>query len=1126
MKRHWRRWLVVALLLASGVLGVRWYLSSYLVKARVTARLESLYGGRIQVGGVKLGLEHSILTGVELFEQGQGPGDPPWLRIEWLQADIALSDLIKGRQPTCLHAAGVTITLRFDDNGRIATVLPPRPTTSTAPLDMLPAMTMTDSRLVLLGTRGRQMQIDNIVGTLRPGTQGHALEATGSNSCCRWKADGAIDLAKKDVTITMHSDRDIEVTERLLRSLPFVAASVWKEVQVQGATPVAATLAFDWGQQRQSFRVRLQPKRAAVHVAAIDLTTTDLSGEVDIENGTITLSHLQGTGHGGSLALDGQIDFRADGTRFHLANLAVKNLNMRRLPPSWSLPPQLEGRLDAGVALDILAAPGKRHIQGSGGGVLHQARIAGQSTAQPIGLALRSIAGATQLAIEGHLPLSELAPLAEAFGLKLPPATAGKLALDVQALLPLDTINDRRTYRATAKAVLESGHIAGIPVPDASADLDYADGMLSTVNLQAALGPRGTVAGRAALRLTEPYGFQVHLEPQSIDLALLDQLDESLRPAVHARGRVGATLDIEGKLQPWSAASRGKATAADLIVQGWSIPAASLQWSSDREQLKITAIDAKAYDGQITGTAQIPLQPGATSELDLQFQGIELHQLARDHFAVPVPVDGQVDGTLHGTLSADPDDLTLALKARSKRLLLDRVAADAIAADLRYNKGFLTYHAKGRTLGGTFVLEGDVAMDERVATARPQVGRLRMQQIDLGRLPAIWDPGAATANVGGAMDIDLHFRHDGADRFPISKGHAVVTDLAWKSQTFASQVEGDVVLNRQQLIVQDLTSTLGNGTFAGKMVINLKEPERSWYRLHLESGEAAELLQLWPALAQELQGAVSVQARGTLGRQWTGAADVVLTRGKVLGVDVAEWRVPLRYTFEPASGVGQLDVTDSTATVAQGKVTGHLNAAWTDALRLNGKLNFVGVDLHQAFPAAKLGQGRATGHAEFSGDHVKGLDDLQGTLVAGLQHTQALEFPVLKQVAPVLGLPTTATFQSGELQARLARSVVHIERLSFPEGPLQLFAEGQVALQGRVNLDVTANTGKLTNVLAMVGIRLPETGMIGGDLLKRASAALSPNLVRVHITGTLHQPTLQVVPLPTLTDRALRFFAK
>jgi hypothetical protein len=496
-----------------------------------------------------------------------------------------------------------------------------------------------------------------------------------------------------------------------------------------------------------------------------------------------------------------------------------------------------------------------------------------------------------------------------------------------------------------------------------------------------------------------------------------------------------------------------------------------------------------------------------------------------DRFAVPVPVDGKVDGTLRGTLSSDPNDLLLTVEAQGSRVLLDHVAADKVSAKLRYQQRSLSYRADGQTLGGLFQLDGSVGMDAPKASDPPHVGHLQLRRIDVGRIPEIWTSGASTQNVGGVMDAELDYRHDGPDRFPIGRGKAVISGLAWKSQTFAPEIQGDLTLDRNRLVLQDLSSTLASGTLRGKAVVNLKYPDQSWFKVDLENGDLADLLQFWPSLAQDFQGSLTAHLRGSIGPQWSGAADLILTRGKVMGVEVSEWRVPLRYTFDPAAATGTLDVTDSTATVAQGKVASQFSAVWTDALRLQGKINFVGVDLPQAFPAAKVGKGRGTGHAEFSGDRVQSIDDVRGTLTASLQQTQALELPVLKQLAPILGMTTTATFQSGEVRARLARSVVHIDKVSFPEGPLQLYAEGQVSLAGRVNMDVTANTGKLANLAALIGVRLPETGGPGGDLLKKATAALSPNLVRVHVTGTVHHPNLQVVPLPILTDQAIRFFA-
>jgi hypothetical protein len=1126
MKRHWRRWLaLLVVVLLAVVFGLRWYLSSYLMKARVTAQLEALYGGRLSVDSVDIGLNRSVLTGVKLYEDGHGPDQPPWLSIDRLEADISLADLRDGRQPKAVRVQGVTITLRFDDQGLLITALPPRPSAAPLPLDTLPAVELSEGRLILLGTRERQQRVDNIAASIHGTGSRHDIEATGRSSVGSWTAGGAIDLSEKDLTITMRSDGDVKVTQPLLESLPFVAASAWNEVQTAGTTPVHVTLDYDWGLNRQALLVLLEPKDAMIHVTTVDLTTTDTVGKVEISNGKIKLTNMRGAGYGGTLAADADIDFRGDAVQVDLSKLMAENLDVRQLPPSWSLPPQLTGRLDAKAALDIVSTPGKPHIQGKGQGIIRDTCIAGQPTDGPINLELKDLQAGAQLSVQGRLISTALSPLARAFDLQLPPGTSGKLVLDVQADLPVETINDYQSFRATGKATLDDARLAGLPVSHAVADLNYAKGALAIDNVRASFQPQGLMTGRSSLRLEKPYRFEVHLEPEGVDLGLLAELEETLRPTVQIRGQASGSVAIEGTLKPWVAMSTGQAAIKALDVQGWNIAAASLRWRSEKDQVILTDIAAKGYGGNIKGTGTLPLKTGAPGKLELQYQDIELRQLTHEHFTVPVTVDGKVEGTLRGNFSSDPNDIDLVLEASALRVLLNRVPAEDIGTTLRYRQGFLDYRADGRTLGGSFQLSGDVAMNDRMAATRPQVGHLRFERVDIGRLPAIWDPVGATRNVSGAMDVDLEYRHDGPDRFPIGKGRAVVTDLSWKEQALANHVQGEVALTREELTLQELSSTLAQGTVAGKVVVNLRQPERSWFRFNLEDAQASELLQAWPSLAQELQGTLTIHSRCTLGYQWLGSAEVVLTRGKVSGVEVTEWRLPLRYTFEPASGDAQVDITDSIAMVAQGRVTGQLHAAWADGLRLNGKMSFVGVDLHQAVPTAKVGNGRATGHLEFHGDRVQSVDDIQGSLVASMQQTQALEVPFLKPLAPLLGTPTTATFQTGDVRARLGRGVIHIEQMSFPEGPLELYAEGEVTLQGRVDMNVTANTGRFSNLAATLGFRLPQTGIIAGDLVRRATALLSPSLVHIHVGGTVHEPRVQVIPLPVLTENALRFFA-
>src|SRR2546429_9096686 len=117
MKRRWRRWLIVGGLLLAVVLGVRWYLSSVFVARQVASRLEAVYGGRVRVGGASLGVGHTILTDVELYEKDPAGRGQPWVRIARVEADVPLTDLLSGRVPSKGRLSGVKGTLRVGSEG-------------------------------------------------------------------------------------------------------------------------------------------------------------------------------------------------------------------------------------------------------------------------------------------------------------------------------------------------------------------------------------------------------------------------------------------------------------------------------------------------------------------------------------------------------------------------------------------------------------------------------------------------------------------------------------------------------------------------------------------------------------------------------------------------------------------------------------------------------------------------------------------------------------------------------------------------------------------------------------------------------------------------------------------------
>jgi hypothetical protein len=325
---------------------------------------------------------------------------------------------------------------------------------------------------------------------------------------------------------------------------------------------------------------------------------------------------------------------------------------------------------------------------------------------------------------------------------------------------------------------------------------------------------------------------------------------------------------------------------------------------------------------------------------------------------------------------------------------------------------------------------------------------------------------------------------------------------------------------------------MGQGALRGQLSLNLRELDRSWINLTLDQAEAARLLAPWPGLAVNMQGPLQLRLRGRLGVEWNGTGELVLARGRVASVEVSEWRLPFDWTLAPRYGRVQLEIRDSTTQLAGGRLVTQASLGWGEGSRMEGRLRFYNLDLRQLMRQAtdfsQVASGLVTGRFDFSGTEVRSLDDLRGTLDATLQQTQALQLPVLQQVAPfLLTGQSSALFQSGNLRGRLAGGIFRIDRLGFTGNLLQLIVEGTVTTQGRLNLDVTAQTGQLTanpRLLRLLGLRIPAVGPIPVSLLITATDYLSNRLVHLHVTGTIRSPVITIEPLSLLTQEAFLFF--
>lgn len=1264
--------IIAAIVLGGLYLAARWYLSSSSVARQAAEQLAKLYGGPVDVEHANIGLRSSTLSGVRLHEAGS-PTGTPWLTVGSLNADVSLWDLVSGNgMPRHIKADKATVLLRFDPKGGLLTSLP-----GGAKHEIkgpLPDVELRNSRITLRREGGADVVVSGVTGTLRPEGGQYVLSAEGSNP--QWgklTVGGKIDPKSGSAAVDLKSAGTVHVTQKMLDDLPFLSPSIWQEVKADGDTPVDVKLSYDPAAKKLHYHVGLEPKDTQVIIPAADLRASKASGQLVIDDGLVKLRHVKGTAYEGSLALEGDLDFRGQASRLDFSRVEARGLDVHRLPPNWGLPKEIEGKLDASGTVDLTIAKGHISTGGDMKAEIRNARLAGQPADGPIQIDLSpegpplqvgSPTGAGELAQEPKTPPppprkqrptfltvklklkdADIAQMVQKLDLKLPMTVGGRLNFQGQASIPMNEPREAKDYRFTGSAVVTKAQIGdavlerieaearydkgvlrldklygiapGAPIPkdkaepgtfrgglvaqiappgDLTADLtinrvplqqaakelglkkDSAGELTGSLSLRLSLARlekdkqwdgagkivvsrasaygwtlkdagvdvkfqgdqlkltdlhgnlEGTeITGSGDMTLKEPYPYKARIDLPNADLAAVGRLAEELRPTIHVSGRATLHADLSGTMKPFHIESTGTADLTGLKVDQLKFQEIKLGWQTDLERLTVKDLKTKLYGGEVTGGAVVPLKADAVGKVDLTLKNIDVGQLLKEA-DVGLPIEGQAGGTVKGTLPAAPPgkprpvDLTLNLQA--PHLKVKGIDAEGLHGKVRYAGEDIDYKFEAKALGGTVEVEGTVPRTSPKAGEETGKGKLRVHGLRLDRLGPAFGAHRYDWPLSGRLDARVNFRYEGPDRSPVGDGYVTVRDLAWDGHYWFDQVTADVVMANDRLVVRDVSAALAGGSVRAGMSLSWKHPQLNHYTLNVYQLDAERLLAAWPELKGRIQGRISGGARGRIGRELTSYGALAVARGKVGGVEVANWRLPFRAVYLTRARRGRVDVQGATGTVAMGRVTGEASYNWGWTKQLQGKLQFSNVDLrgilHAAAESAYLGGGKITGRLDFSGPGLVGLDQLSAYLDARLVQVQANQYPVFRQLLPTLGLNQSSSFQSGLVRARLAGGVVRVERLSLQGGPGDIYATGTVTTQGRLGLEVHASArwaGVSANRLPLSMVSSIPARAVG-----RLSNNLTRGLIHARVTGTIRAPTVQIMPVRMIQEEAARFF--
>ncbi len=707
----------------------------------------------------------------------------------------------------------------------------------------------------------------------------------------------------------------------------------------------------------------------------------------------------------------------------------------------------------------------------------------------------------------------------------------GDFSGQVTVEVPPKDFKELPSWKAKAHVFTEDSTAFGLNLKNTQVNVQLQDGNARITSLKGEV-EKIAVEGTAKLELAKKYPFQGNLTVPEGKLDILQRLPESIKPSIQISGNIAGTMQTTGTLQPFQWTVGGTVKANKVQAYGTSIQQTQFRWNVEEQQLKISDLTGVFHNGKVQGNAIIPLGAKESGKISLSLNGVKMSPLVKE-LKLPIPLTGEMDGSLETKIFEKKPNLSREVSAKldltSQDLKLQGIPINKMDAALRLKKHLAEYNIQIEALKGTIGVDGKVPLKEPPQESSGS-GVLKIENVALTSLWKAFATQQETMPLGGTVSLELPYQQDPKTLLPTGKGNLQIKNLQWRGKKLTEKMQADVDLKEGVLHVGKLNAKLGEGSVDGKLTLNFKAFSQSQFYFHLDGVESAKL----PLLENALSGAVQLKLYGNLSETfWYGRGLICLSQGEISRLPAQRLRVPFQWRIFPASGRGKVMVPLGTVGIASGLVTVRGTLDWSRVLNLDCSVKFsklqVGKLVRQSFSVGSLGTGKISGTLIVRGNNVRSLTDLQGSLKADFDRNQALAFPVLRRITPVIRRSPSTAFTDGDVEATFNNGVLNLKRLSLVSSNLQIFADGKVTLSKRLRLNVIAKTGPqgLPNFrLGLLTDQIPASGRIPVGILFQATEILSNQVIYLEVSGTIQNPVVRIRPIRTLGENAVRFFIK
>jgi hypothetical protein len=690
----------------------------------------------------------------------------------------------------------------------------------------------------------------------------------------------------------------------------------------------------------------------------------------------------------------------------------------------------------------------------------------------------------------------------------------GELSGNLAVRIPTAEWNRPQSWQVTASLKSSQLELEDLVCEKVTAGLRMTDGQVRVDPLRMVY-QTATLGGKFRLSLNQPYHFQGRMGVRRAKVA------ELLQPvAIHlpapVDGLAAGQASLSGTLRPLDWHVQGEIGFSPLQMGEWKSDRVAVQWQLDAQQLRITKATADLAGSALEATGTIPLVSDAKSRIEGSFRDFPLSQLATRPSEIPVSLSGTMSGRFAVTQIESPDQIAVDLEFQGGQAKSVGVACEQLNGRAGWRAGQLDLAIGGRTLGGQFSVTAQGTLSQEQPQPTDLSGSAQLKGLQLVELWSALGQRQRWGDLQGTGSVDLKFdlSRRGAD--PWAEGTMRLGNVRFAARPLTQEARARLELNESVWQIRDARCRLADGTLTAELRGRLSGGPAE-FRVQADGVSLRPLLAFWPKGSRRVAGTLDADFRGTVAQRCDGRGVLRISRANLAGVPVSSVRIPAAWSVWPATGRGQarLDLDAVLAGSGRAKAKGQLG--WNRRLSLKGSGRVEQLDLQDLARSTRMLNdslsGKLSGNVAFEGRSMRSIEDLSGSFDARLVQSQTLLLPVLEALTGSLGIPSpgSATFAETKMQGNFRQGSVRIEQMVM-EGPsARMWVDGRLSYTGRLNFNVTADTGQLSAVNVAFGLVNPL------QLLRQ-------RLIFLEITGNISSPIVQPRVAEALAQEVVLFF--